>query len=297
MSRATAESYDGVCDPPPAATGVQRPDTENRETTNLTVADRWGNVVEYTLTIEQTGGAGLLVPNRGFLLNNELTDFSLAWTSTDPNRLEGGKRPRSSMSPTILTRNGRPFLALGSPGGASIITTVLQVILNRIDRDLPLPRSVREPRASQRNSRDRQRRAGVHQPVRPAAEAVRPQVRTPGGTGDVRRGDRRPDRDRVPRQPADDRGGRADPPWRWIGAGRRPASTGVGGPLGCVLARRRLDSTGTLILEFAHGRIEDLLCAVLKQCVHEDDVTPCQATLDDGADLIKVGAAREHQQG
>ena len=116
------------------------------------MADRWGNVVEYTLTIEQTGGAGLLVPNRGFLLNNELTDFSLTWTSTDPNRLEGGKRPRSSMSPTILTRNGRPFLALGSPGGASIITTVLQVILNRVDRDLSLPQSVREPRASQRNS-------------------------------------------------------------------------------------------------------------------------------------------------
>ncbi len=116
------------------------------------MADRWGNVVEYTLTIEQTGGAGLLVPNRGFLLNNELTDFSLTWTATDPNRLEGGKRPRSSMSPTILTRNGRPFLALGSPGGASIITTVLQVILNRVDRDLSLPRSVREPRASQRNS-------------------------------------------------------------------------------------------------------------------------------------------------
>ena len=146
------ESYDGVCDRSRAATGGRQRDTENRETTNLTVADRWGNVVEYTLTIEQTGGAGLLVPNRGFLLNNELTDFSLTWTSTDPNRLEGGKRPRSSMSPTILTRNGRPFLALGSPGGASIITTVLQVILNRIDRDLSLPQSVREPRASQRNS-------------------------------------------------------------------------------------------------------------------------------------------------
>jgi gamma-glutamyltranspeptidase/glutathione hydrolase len=146
------ESYDGVCESGRARTGRQRRDTENRETTNLTVADRWGNVVEYTLTIEQTGGAGLLVPNRGFLLNNELTDFSLTWTSTDPNRLEGGKRPRSSMSPTILTRDGRPFLALGSPGGSSIITTVLQVILNRVDRDLSLPRSVREPRASQRNS-------------------------------------------------------------------------------------------------------------------------------------------------
>ena len=51
------------------------PDTENVDTTNLTVADRWGNVVEYTLTIEQTGGTGMVVPGRGFLLNNELTDF------------------------------------------------------------------------------------------------------------------------------------------------------------------------------------------------------------------------------
>ena len=145
------ESYDGECDGSPRAADEQGPD-ENQETTNLTVADRWGNVVEYTLTIEQTGGAGLLVPNRGFLLNNELTDFSLVWDRDDPNRLEGGKRPRSSMSPTILTRDGRPFLALGSPGGSTIITTVLQVILNRIDRELSLPRSVREPRATQRNT-------------------------------------------------------------------------------------------------------------------------------------------------
>jgi gamma-glutamyltranspeptidase/glutathione hydrolase len=146
------ESYDGVCDARRGPAVEQRPDTENRETTNLTVADRWGNVVEYTLTIEQTGGSGLLVPDRGFLLNNELTDFTTTgWDAADPNRLEGGKRPRSSMSPTILTRKGEPFLALGSPGGASIITTVLQVILNRVDRGLSLPRSVREPRASQRN--------------------------------------------------------------------------------------------------------------------------------------------------
>ena len=146
------EAYDGVCAEPSPTGGGGRRDTENLETTNLTVADRWGNVVEYTLTIEQTGGAGLLVPDRGFLLNNELTDFSLEWVADDPNRLEGGKRPRSSMSPTILTRDGRPFLALGSPGGSTIITTVLQVILNRIDRDLSLVRSVREPRATQRNT-------------------------------------------------------------------------------------------------------------------------------------------------
>ena len=142
---------DGVCDPARVA-GVQRRDTEGRETTNLTVADRWGNVVEYTLTIEATGGSGLTVPGRGFLLNNELTDFSTTWVADDPNRLEGGKRPRSSMSPTIVLRGGKPFLALGSPGGSTIITTVLQTLVNRIDLDMGLRRAVAAPRATQRNT-------------------------------------------------------------------------------------------------------------------------------------------------
>jgi gamma-glutamyltranspeptidase/glutathione hydrolase len=122
------------------------------ETTNLTVADRWGNVVEYTLTIEQTGGSGLLVPGRGFLLNNELTDFSPVFDPADPNRIQPGKRPRSSMSPTIILQNGRPFLALGSPGGSTIITTVTQMIFNRIDRHMTLPEAIADPRGSQRNT-------------------------------------------------------------------------------------------------------------------------------------------------
>ncbi|MFP5283914.1 MAG: gamma-glutamyltransferase, partial [Actinomycetes bacterium] len=100
-------------------------------TTHLVTADRWGNVVAYTLTIEQTGGSGIVVPDRGFLLNNELTDFTTVYSPTDPNRIQGGKRPRSSMSPTIVLRDGEPFLALGSPGGSTIITTVLQMLVNR----------------------------------------------------------------------------------------------------------------------------------------------------------------------
>lgn len=128
------------------------PDTENVETTNLTVADKWGNVVEYTLTIEQTGGSGIVVPGRGFLLNNELTDFSAVYDEDDPNRIEPGKRPRSSMAPTIVLRDGKPFLALGSPGGSTIITTVLQVLLNRIDLGMTLPEALRAPRATQRNT-------------------------------------------------------------------------------------------------------------------------------------------------
>jgi gamma-glutamyltranspeptidase/glutathione hydrolase len=137
-----------------AAAGRTAPDTENLNTTNLTVADRWGNVVEYTLTIEQTGGSGMVVPGRGFLLNNELTDFTAVYDPADPNRIEGGKRPRSSISPTIVLRHRRPFLALGSPGGSTIITTVLQVLLNRIDLGMSLPAAIAAPRASQRNTPD-----------------------------------------------------------------------------------------------------------------------------------------------
>ncbi len=146
-------AYDGSCDLA-TATGTKAQDNENVNTTNLTTADRWGNVVEYTLTIEQTGGSGITVPGRGFLLNNELTDFTYAATynPTDPNRIQPGKRPRSSMSPTIVLRNGRPFLALGSPGGSTIITTVLQMLFNRIDRGMSIVDAIAAPRAAQRNS-------------------------------------------------------------------------------------------------------------------------------------------------
>jgi gamma-glutamyltranspeptidase/glutathione hydrolase len=120
-------------------------------TTHLTTSDKWGNVVSYTFTIESTGGSGLLVPGYGFLLNNELTDFNFDST-THPNRVEGGKRPRSSMAPTIVLKNKQPFLALGSPGGATIITTVLQILLERVDFGTSLPDAIAAPRASQRNT-------------------------------------------------------------------------------------------------------------------------------------------------
>jgi gamma-glutamyltranspeptidase/glutathione hydrolase len=128
---------------------------QGTHTTNLTVADKWGNVVEYTLTIEQTGGNAMVVPGRGFLLNNELTDFNFTPTqgeALDPNLPGPGKRPRSSMSPTILLKDGRPFLAMGSPGGSTIITTVLQTLMNRIDLGMTLPQAIAAPRATQRNT-------------------------------------------------------------------------------------------------------------------------------------------------
>ena len=129
------------------------------------VADRYGDVVSYTNTIEQLGGSGIVVPGRGFLLNNELTDFDFAPATAgvpDPNLPAGGKRPRSSMSPTIVLRNGRPFLATGAAGGATIITTVLGILVNRIDLGMSLPQAIAAPRASQRNSADDPGRAGVH---------------------------------------------------------------------------------------------------------------------------------------
>ena len=143
---------DGQCDSASASAAAQRPDTENVETTNLTVADKWGNVVEYTLTIEQTGGSGMLLKHRGFLLNNELTDFSAVYDPEDPNRIEGGKRPRSSISPTIVLRDGKPYVALGSPGGSTIITTVTQLLVDYLDRGMTLPEAIADPRGSQRNT-------------------------------------------------------------------------------------------------------------------------------------------------
>ena len=137
--------------PGPVPPGDPYPFEGGETTTHLTTSDKSGTVVSYTFTIESTGGAGLVVPGYGFLLNNELTDFNFDST-THPNRVEGGKRPRSSMAPTIVTSGGRPFLALGSPGGATIITTVLQMFLDRVDLGMTLPQAIADPRASQRNA-------------------------------------------------------------------------------------------------------------------------------------------------
>ncbi len=131
------------------------PPYEGPNTTHLTVADARGDIVSYTLTIEQTGGSGIVVPHRGFLLNNELTDFSFTPVTPgqpDPNLPGPGKRPRSSISPVMVFRDGRPWFAAGSPGGATIITTVLQVLTGRIDRGLSLVDAIAAPRASQRNA-------------------------------------------------------------------------------------------------------------------------------------------------
>lgn len=129
---------------------------EGQQTNHFVVSDAEGNVASYTNTINFYGGSGILVPGRGFLLNNELTDFDFAASAPgadDPNLPAPGKRPRSSMSPTVVLKDGQPYLALGSPGGSTIITTVLQVLMNRIDLGMSLQDAVAAPRASQRNGK------------------------------------------------------------------------------------------------------------------------------------------------
>ena len=144
----------GGCQTPSGA--GQRLPYEGPQTTHLVATDKWGDVVSYTLTIEQFGGSALTVPHRGFLLNNEMTDFNFTSSTpagyADPNLPAAGKRPRSSMSPTIVLKDGRPLLAVGSPGGSTIITTVLQILMNRIDLGMSLPEAIEAPRATQRNT-------------------------------------------------------------------------------------------------------------------------------------------------
>ena len=122
-----------------------------QSTTHLTVVDKDGMMVSYTFTIESTGGNGVVVPGYGFLLNNELTDFNFDST-THPNRADGGKRPRSSMAPTIIEKDGAPYMAVGSPGGSTIPGTVLQILVNRLDIGMTLPQAIEAPRAVERNN-------------------------------------------------------------------------------------------------------------------------------------------------
>ena len=92
----------------------------------------------------------MVVPGRGFLLNNELTDFDFA--PGKPNSPAARKRPRSSIAPTLVLDDGKPVVALGSPGGSTIITTVLQILVDRFERGMTLPEAVADPRVSEQNS-------------------------------------------------------------------------------------------------------------------------------------------------
>lgn len=123
--------------PPGAKSGALFPDlqAERAGTSHFVIVDRHGDMISMTTTIES--GFGSRVMTNGFLLNNELTDFSRAPMSADgrriANRVEGGKRPRSSMAPTVALRDGRPFLLLGSPGGSRIINYVAESLVGMLD--------------------------------------------------------------------------------------------------------------------------------------------------------------------
>ncbi len=234
-----------------AAGGTAAPTTyEGENTTHLTAADKWGNVVAYTLTIEQTGGSGITVPGRGFILNNELTDFSFAPANPavhDPNLPGPGKRPRSSISPTIvLDAHTKPVVALGSPGGATIVTTVLQTLTGFVDRGLPLVDAIAAPRASQRNQTTTELEPGLwNSPLRAQLESIGPRLHAEPGD---RRGDGRPAaaerqvaggrRDRTPGRRLGD-GGAAGAVGRGPSdsRGRREARRAVSGPSGCAAPR------------------------------------------------------------
>ena len=117
---------------------------ESPETTHFSVVDRDGNVVANTYTINFSYGSGLVAEGTGILLNNEMDDFSAApgqpnafgLTGAEANAIAPGKRPLSSMSPTLVFRDGSPFLATGSPGGSRIITATLQILTNTIDHGM-----------------------------------------------------------------------------------------------------------------------------------------------------------------
>ncbi|MPV86219.1 gamma-glutamyltransferase [Ostreibacterium oceani] len=117
---------------------------ESNETTHYSVMDQYGNAVANTYTINFSYGTGLVADGTGILLNNEMDDFSAkpgtpngyGLIGGDANAVAGKKRPLSSMSPTLVLKDGKPFLATGSPGGSRIITTTLQVIMNVIDHQM-----------------------------------------------------------------------------------------------------------------------------------------------------------------
>lgn len=127
---------------------------ESPETTHYSVMDQEGNVVSNTYTLNFSYGIGWIVPGTGILLNNEMDDFAakpgvanaFGLIGGEKNSIEPGKRMLSSMTPTIVLKEGKPFLVTGSPGGSTIITTVLQVIMNVIDHQMNIAEATNAPR-------------------------------------------------------------------------------------------------------------------------------------------------------
>ena len=127
---------------------------ESTETTHYSVYDSYGNAVSVTTTINSAFGSGIVVEGAGFLLNNEMDDFSgkpgvmnqFGLLGTDANSIQPEKRMLSSMTPTIILKDGEPYIVIGSPGGSTIITAVLQVVLNCIDFNMNIREAIEAPR-------------------------------------------------------------------------------------------------------------------------------------------------------
>lgn len=159
MSRAYADERRKTIDPNKASSsreaGAGNPmPYESPETTHFTIIDPDGNIVSNTYTLNDSYGAGVTVKGAGFLLNNEMDDFTskigvpndYGLIQGEANAIAPKKRPLSSMTPTIVLKDGKPAFAVGSPGGPTIINTVLQVILNVIDFDMDIQKAISAPR-------------------------------------------------------------------------------------------------------------------------------------------------------
>tara|TARA_Y100001968_G_scaffold332120_1_gene389121 strand:- start:4863 stop:6596 length:1734 start_codon:yes stop_codon:yes gene_type:complete len=128
----------------------KRTNYESPETTHYSVVDKWGNAVSITTTINLGYGNGCVVEGAGFFLNNEMDDFSskpgtpnaFGLIGNEANAIEAEKRPLSSMTPTIVLKDSRPYIVIGSPGGSTIITTTMQTILNIIDHNMDIKEAV-----------------------------------------------------------------------------------------------------------------------------------------------------------
>ena len=126
------------------------PIEDGKQTSHFSIVDRLGNMVSWTSTIEMPFGSGITVPGYGFLLNNELTDFDAEPYDADgklkPNAPGARKRPLSSMTPAFIFNKGKPLMVVGSPGGTTIVGTVLNVIVNRVDFKMNCEEAVAKPR-------------------------------------------------------------------------------------------------------------------------------------------------------
>ena len=127
---------------------------ESEETTHFSIVDKYGNASSLTTTLNGSFGSGIVVGGAGFLLNNEMDDFSIqpgypnmyGLVGGEANSVEPSKRMLSSMTPTILEKDGKLFMVLGTPGGSTIITAVFQTIINVVEYDMDIDQAVNSPR-------------------------------------------------------------------------------------------------------------------------------------------------------